>query len=289
MDLDSLKTFLAITETGSFTSAGHRVGRTQSAVSQQIRKMEDRLGQPLLERRGGAVSLTEGGRVLLPYAREMLNLEDQVLGEFAQERAGSRVTLGIPELYTEYLLPRILPGFQTAFPNVEISLVHSESPILLKKLQDGSLDLTLYTDLEGGRVGPDELFAEDIRWIGPQHAKPEELDVLPVVAWREGSNYRRIVLTALERAGRPYRIAMTTQSVSGMLAAIAAGVGIGCVSPINFSPRLRVIDETAGLPPIARLTLFLDRGAERDTAARALADHIVSVGQTLAEELHSPR
>ena len=89
MDLDSLRTFLAITETGSFTSAGHRVGRTQSAVSQQIRKMEDRLGQPLLERRGGAVSLTEGGRVLLPYAREMLNLEDQVLGELAQERAGS--------------------------------------------------------------------------------------------------------------------------------------------------------------------------------------------------------
>ena len=287
MDLDSLKTFLAITETGSFTSAGHRVGRTQSAVSQQIKKMEDRLGRTLLDRRGGQVSLTEDGRKLLPYAREMLNLEERVLGEFTETTTGGRITLGIPELYTEYLLPKIIPEFQAQFPNVEVSLTHNESPFLLKTLQEGALDLTLYTDLEGGRVGPDKLFTEDIAWIGPQHVRLEDQEVLPVVMWREGSNYRRIVLSTLERAGRAYRVAMTTQSVSGMLAAIAAGVGVGCVTPINFSPRLRVIDPVAGLPPIARLTLFLDRGRSRQSAAaKALGDHIVQVGRVLAEELH---
>lgn len=289
MDLDSLKSFIAIHETGSFTSAGNRVGRTQSAVSQQVKKLEARIGSPLFNRRSGAISLTEAGQRLLPYAREMLNLEERALAEFSLSEFGGRITLGVPELYAEFLLPLILPDFQKQYPNVEISLTHRESPVLLKMVQDGSLDLSLFTDLEGGRVGPDKLFSERVQWIGPVSSKLEDQDTIPVVVWREGTNYRRTILSSLESASIPYRIALTTQSVGGLLSAIAAGVGIGAVTPVNFSKKLRVIEPDAGLPVLPRLTLFLHRGNTKNSkVARALGDHIVTVGKSLAKKFHSP-
>ncbi len=283
MDIEALKTFLAITDTGSFTGAGLRVGRTQSAVSQQIKKLEEQLGHPLLTRGSGGTSLTDAGARLMPLAREVVDAHERVLAAFGASSRGGRVAVGIPELYAERLVPVILPGFQAAYPDIEVSITQDETAGLIRGLRDGRLNLTLYTDATGEAGEGDALYQSPIVWASANGTELEAKSPIPVVVWREGTHHRRVMLEMLERAGVPYRIALTTQSVSGILTAIEAGIGVGLILEINLTDRMRKVPKTAGLPsgPAPVVYLAENRSVARNPAARALAKHIRTAVPTL--------
>ncbi|QMU57387.1 MAG: LysR family transcriptional regulator [Boseongicola sp.] len=276
MDIDTLRTFLAITETGSFTGAGSRVGRTQSAISQQIRKLEDRLGVSLLVRGGQGTSLTAAGTRLVPLAREVIDAHDRALAAFGGEGRGGRVALGVPELYGERLVPLILPEFREKYPDVEVTIEQNETAGLLQSLNSGRLDMTLFTDAEGAvGVGP-ALYRNEVVWACAKDLELEKLRPLPVVVWREGSHHRRVMLGGLDRAGLPYRIALSTQSVSGIMSAVSAGIGLGMILRLNLSKDMREVPASVGLPKPTPPVLYLaeHESTVRNPAAIAMARHV---------------
>ena len=279
MDIDVLKTFLAITETGSFTLAGDRVGRTQGAVSQQIKRLEEEIGRAVLTRSPAGVDLTEDGQRLLPYARDILGAHDRALAAFGKgiEETGT-IVLGMPEVYAEAVLPRILPRFQALYPGVAVHLVLRDSLALLRMLRDGAVDLSFVTESESGDLSGPLVFEEHPVWVAPRGQVLEALDPLPIVTWREGTNYRQEVTGALDRVGRAYRIAVSTQSVGGIVTSVAAGLGIAAMTARNATRALRIIGPEAGLPQLPTLRVRLERGAATgNRLARAFEAHVAEV------------
>ncbi len=283
MDTDILKSFLAITDTGSFTGAGLRVGRTQSAVSQQIKKLEEQLGHPVLNRNSSGTTLTDEGARLVPLAREVLDANERMLAAFGACAGGGRVAVGIPELYAERLVPVILPDFQATHPDVEVSIMQDESAGLIRALRDGRLDITLYTDVTGEAGDGNALYESPMVWACAKDLRLEAKRPMPVVVWREGTHHRRFMLEMLERAGVPYRIALTTQSVSGILTAVEAGIGLGLILGINLTDKMRPVPKEAGLPIASAPVVYLSENpsVSRNPAAHALADHIRAAVPTL--------
>ncbi|MBF9032430.1 LysR family transcriptional regulator [Rhodobacterales bacterium HKCCE3408] len=262
MDIDALKAFLAIAETGSFTAAGHRIGRTQGAVSQQIKKLEGQIGRPVFDRGGGAVQLTEEGRRLLGPARDVLNAHGRALSAVSLPTGTTRVALGMAEMFVAPVLDRLLPEVRRLAPATELSLWTEATPQLIAGLRQGSLDLALLAGDAPDMPAAKPLFSRPAVWIGPDQVNLHELETLPVIVWGEGSDYARSVLGALERSGRPYRVAMSTRSFGGMMSAARAGIGLAAGLEANAEPGLRILGEESGLPPIRTLTVSLSRRAE---------------------------
>ncbi|WP_419908615.1 LysR family transcriptional regulator [Hoeflea sp.] len=278
MDIDSLKAFLAITETGSFTAAGQQVGRTQSAVSQQIKKLEAEIGRPVFDRSSGAVRLTQEGRRLLGPARDVLNAHDRAREAFALTSGAGRVALGMSEIFLTPILRRLLPEIRKLETEVELSLWTEATPELIGGLRDSGLDLAL---LAGDALGMPEsvpLFAREAVWIGPEVVDLHDADPLPIIKWGEGSDYARTIQGALEQAGRRYRVAMSTKSFGGMMAAARAGIGIAAGLAENAEAGLRVLGREAGMPPLRTLSVSLARRPEaRSKAVRDVERMIVDL------------
>ncbi|WP_136660808.1 LysR family transcriptional regulator [Nitratireductor sp. XY-223] len=278
MDIDALKAFMAITETGSFTAAGRQIGRTQSAVSQQIKKLEAEIGRPVFERGSGAVRLTQEGRRLLGPARDVLNAHDRALEAFALTSGAGRVALGMSEIFLTPVLRRLLPAMRRVAPEVELSLWTEATPELIGGLRDSGLDLAL---LAGDALQMPEtvpLFVRDAVWIGPEVVDLHKVDPLPIIVWGEASDYARTIQGALERTGRRYRVAMTTKSFGGMMAAARAGIGIAAGLAENAEAGLRVLGEEAAMPPLRTLKVSLARRPEaRSRAVREVERLIVTL------------
>ncbi|MCY6382100.1 LysR family transcriptional regulator [Hoeflea prorocentri] len=262
MDIDALKAFLAIIETGSFTAAGQQIGRTQSAVSQQIKKLEAEIGRPILERGSGTVRLTQEGRRLLGPAREVLNAHDRACEAFALTSSAGRVALGMSEVFLTPVLRRLLPEMRKVAPYVELSLWTEATPDLIGGLRDSGLDLALLAGAAAGMPQTVPLFVRNPVWIGPEVVDLHEQDPLPIIIWVEGSDYARTIRGALERAGRRYRVAMSTKSFGGMMAAARAGIGIAAGLEENVDAGLRVLGRDAGMPPLPALKVSLARRPE---------------------------
>lgn len=254
-----MKTFLAIAETGSFTAAGQRIGRTQGAVSQQIKKLEGQIGRPVFERGGGAVRLTQEGHRLLGPARDVINTHNRALSAVSLDAGRSRVSLGMAEMFVAPVLDRLLPELRRVAPETELSLWTEATPELIAGLRRGSLDIALLAGDAPDMPAREPLFSREAVWIGPEALDLHRLETLPVIIWGEGSDYARSVLGALERSGRPYRVAMSTKSFGGMMSAARAGIGLAAGLAENAETGLRVLGEENGLPPIRTLNVSVAR------------------------------
>ena len=192
MDTDLIKSFIAVTETGSFTRAGDRVGRTQAAVSQQVKRLEGQLGATLLRRNAAGVSLTPDGRRFLTHAHRILTAETEALSAMGRTETGGFLGIGMPEIYTATLLPPLLHRVRSLFPDITVTLEIRESAGLLNLMRDGMLDLCFVTDRETpGLTGP-VVHTDQVIWVGPQNARELARErPLPIVLWRQGTEYRR--------------------------------------------------------------------------------------------------
>jgi len=277
LDPDLLRAFVYIAEDGSFSRAAARVGRTQAAVAMQVQRLETALGQRLFARgRGGQVTLTPHGTMLLDRARALLRLNDEIWNVFRTPQMQGRVRLGSPDDYALRYLPQVLKSFADTHPGVEVAVDCLPSIELLPKLRAGELDLSLLSEGEEVAGWPSvQLWRGPLRWITSDRYAPHRLDPLPLALSRTSCSWGKAAITALEAAGRSYRLAYTSASQMGTHAPVMAGLAV-TVSTISWVPEgLRVVRREEGLPDLPDFGILLARGRDaQQPVTDVLARHI---------------
>ncbi len=262
LDPDLLRTFAFIAEEGSFTRAAHRVGRTQSAVSMQVQRLEGLLGERLLSRgKGGAVHLTPHGQHLLTRAQAMLALNDDIWASFRAPALRGTVRLGTPDDYALRFLPGILRRFAENHPAVEVDVLCLPSSGLVDALKAGELDLTLIsTGHEPAHWPTVTLWEGPLAWITSARYAPHRQDPLPLALAHEDCAWRKAAVDALDRAGRPYRIAYRSATQLGTHAPVMAGLAV-TVGTLSWLPEgLRAMRAEEGLPALPDFGILLLKG-----------------------------
>src|SRR6476620_11531950 len=205
IDVDQLRTFIAIVETGSFTKAAEVVHKTQSAVSMQMKRLEERLGKPIFARDGRASKLTEDGDRLLDYARRIIKLNVEALAAFDDAELAGRVRLGVPDDYADRYLPEIMARFSRAYPSVELSVICEPSSDLLERIDANEIDLAIVTNCESKRAS--ETFRrERLLWVTSNRHSTHAEERLPLALGRPTCSWRRSAVDRLESIGRPFRV-----------------------------------------------------------------------------------
>ncbi|HUZ62103.1 MAG TPA: LysR substrate-binding domain-containing protein [Acetobacteraceae bacterium] len=279
IDPDLLRSFAFIAEEGSFTRAAARVGRTQSAVSMQVQRLEALLGRTLLLRgKGGSVHLTPHGQYLLTRAREVLALNDDIWSAFRAPTVHGTVRLGTPDDYALRFLPAILKRFAESHPAVEVDVICVPSEYLVERLKADELDLTLCTEGNEPPHWPDvtELWRGPLLWITSNRHAPHRQTPLPLAVATPGCTWRRATINALEQIGRPYRIAYTSATQAGTHAPVLAGLAVTVSTTSSWLPEgLRVVEPDEGLPPLPPVGLLMLKGrAPRQPVTDVLASYI---------------
>ncbi|HYZ64984.1 MAG TPA: LysR substrate-binding domain-containing protein [Acetobacteraceae bacterium] len=286
LDPDLLRAFVCIAEEGSFTRAGQRIGRTQSAVSMQLQRLEGLLGQRLISRgKGGAVHLTPHGQFLVDRARELLALNDQIWTSFRAPSVQGTVRLGTPDDYALRYLPQILKRFAESHPSVQVDVLCLPSHELVDRLREGALDLTLCSEgLEPAGWPFTPLWRAPLSWITSVRYAPHRQDPLPLaVAAGEHCNWRKAAIRALEGAGRRYRIAYNSATQIGTHSPVLAGLAV-TVSTTSWLPEgLRPLRPDEGLPPLPEFGILLLKSPEaHQPVTDALAAYITDTFLTEA-------
>jgi DNA-binding transcriptional LysR family regulator len=284
LDNDHLRTLVAIAETGSFTRAAEIVHKTQSAVSMQIRKLEERLGREIFGKEGRTAKLTTDGEKLLDYAYRMLRLNDEAVSAFRGEKLTGRVKLGVPDDYAERYLPEILARFTASNPGIEVEVVCEPTPDLVENMKRCQIDLAIITHSKQRDLG-DILREEKLLWVTSQRHCVHETRPLPLALGRDTCNWRRAAVARLEEKGVPYRVLYTSWNSSAVGAAVLAGLAVGVLPESAIRPGMRVLSEQDGFPPMPTVKIALLRNAERhDHLIDALADHIIQSLDNLSLE-----
>jgi DNA-binding transcriptional LysR family regulator len=284
LDNDHLRTLVAIAETGSFTRAADIVHKTQSAVSMQIRKLEERLGREIFGKEGRAAKLTPDGEKLLDYAYRMLRLNDEVISAFRGEKLTGSVKLGVPDDYAERYLPEIMARFTASNPGIEVAVVCEPTPALVENMQACEIDLAIITHSKQRDIG--EIIREEkLLWVSSQRHCVHEARPLPLALGRDTCNWRRAAVARLEARGVPHRVLYTSWNSSAVGAAVLAGLAVGVLPESAIRPGMRVLTEQEGFDPLPTVKIALLRNAKRhDHVIDALADHIIQSLDNLSLE-----
>ncbi len=285
-DLDLLRSFVMIAEEKSFTRAAARVGRTQSALSLQMQRLESFVGYCLLERRkGGKVDVSPRGQYLLDRARDLLGLNDEILHSLLTAPSSGPIRLGMTEEFSALFLSPILEGFGVAAPDVEVQVVVLPSCALSHLVRDGDLDLAvLAAGMEPRHWPATEIWRSRLRWVtsavhGQHRHDPLPLSISPSDCpwrprWLVDCIWRGAVLHALERSGRGYRIVSSSGSTAGQLGAVTAGLAVTATLADSVLPEgLRFIAEGEGLPDLPEMPYMMVRAQD---AGQPLTDLLAS-------------
>jgi DNA-binding transcriptional LysR family regulator len=274
LDLDQLHTFVAIADSGSFTRAAEEVHRTQSAVSMQMRKLEDRVGKPLFEKDGRSNRLTEDGSRLLGYARRMIRLNRETLAAFDDRSLEGQIRIGTPDDYADRFLPEIMGRFARSNPRVELSVVCEPTANLAELIRRGQLDIALVTECD--EVRPVEIVRrEPLLWVtSASHAVHQE-SVVPLAVGRPSCQWRRAATEQLSAQGRDYRILFTSWSAQVVIAAVLGGLAVSVLPECALRPGMRVLSEAEGFQQLPDIQIGILRGqSTQHEVVDALARHI---------------
>ena len=274
LDLDLLRAFVAIAEAGSFTQAAQELGRTQSAVSMQIKRLEEQLDRRLLDRSGRNVTETTDGRRLLGYAKRLLQLNDEALAQLLRPEVDGVVRLGTPDDYATCFLPGILASFAQAAPRVRVEVACDESIDLIGELEAGRLDLALVTRTSAMRGG-EALRRERLVWCASPGSLALEADPLPLALFPDGCLFRQLVAQAFDAQGRNWRVAYSSPSLTALAAAVSAGLAVTVVAESTVPPGLHVLGADSGLPQLSGVEIALFRRPDAlSPAAQLFAQHV---------------
>jgi DNA-binding transcriptional LysR family regulator len=274
LDLELLRSFVSVVDAGGFTRAGERVHRTQSTVSQQIKRLEDDIGQPLLNRTGKDVIPTDAGERLLSYARRLLALAEEARDVVARPGTEGAVRLGIPEDFAAYRLAKLLATFSRSRPGLRLDVRSDQSVFLRRDLERGELDLAL---LKRGAGEKDAIavWPERVHWVTskthPVHATEGSV---PLIGFPAGCLYRARAIHALESAGRSWHMAYTSSGLAGIQAAVAAGLGLSILSEMAIQADHRVLTAKEGFAPIDKTEVALVAAPSASPATLRLADRL---------------
>ena len=283
LDIDQLRTFIAIAESGSFTKAAEVVNKTQSAVSMQMKRLEERLDRPIFARDGRASKLTEDGARLLDYARRLVKLNVETVAAFSDAALSGRVRLGVPDDYADRYLPEIMARFSRAYPGVELTVLCEPSVDLVDRIDDNDLDLAIITNCESRRIA--ETFRrERLLWVS-SNRHPTHLEApLPLALGRPSCYWRRTAVEQLESVGRPYRLLYSSSNAGAVAAAVLAGLAVSVLPESGLRPGMRVLSAAEGFPELPACHIGLIRNARAASAlADALAGYVISSLDNLSE------
>jgi len=248
LDLDLIRTFVTVFETSNFTRAAAQLGRTQPAISLQIQRLEDQIGSSLFDRSARGVALTTEGAALLPQARRLLRLHDEIVATLGDGDLEGEVRFGAPEDIATTHLPTILGGFARTHPRIKLSVTCDYTANLLDQMGRGLLDLAL---IKREPLGPDlgmRVWREPLVWVALDldlaAARP-----LPLIVAPPPDIYRKRAIAALDAEGIAFRSAFTSPSLAGQLAALRAGLGVGVLPAAMATRDIEIVRE--GLPPLA--------------------------------------
>jgi len=266
LQLDWLRAFVAVVDAQSLSAAAPLIHRSQSAVSMQIKKLEEAVGRPVLSRGPRHLDLTPAGHELLGFARRLLELHGETLAALHGPMLSGQVRLGVPDDYAASYLTPVLRSFANRHGGVEIVLNCEQSTALIPKVQRGELDLALVS-----RDKPQRgtlLFEEPLVWVGAMPYEAWRRDPLPVAVYEAGSLARRDALAALAAQRRAYRVVYNSSSLAGQLAAVESGLAVAVLTRCSVPPGLQILQSRHGLPPLPSMEVAVVRSrASRQSPA----------------------
>jgi DNA-binding transcriptional LysR family regulator len=256
LDLELLRTFIAVVDHHSFAEAGAQLARTQSSVTQHMQRLEQLVGVSLFEKRGRQKQLTEAGLQLLRNARQMLLLNDEALNGLRESTLSGVLRIGSPHDIADTILPPMLSHIARSAPRLRLEIDVGRSPFLMEDLHRGKIDMVISTRQDASLEGF-ALRTSPVWWICSAQYIHNPGEPLPLILVDEPSIYRRYALEALERANIPWRQAYLASNLIGIKAATRAGLGVTARSMEMLGPDMRVLGETDGLPRLPDVTYHL--------------------------------
>ena len=272
--MDLLRSFATVAEERSFTRAGERLGRTQSTISLQVKRLEEQLGGSLFTRNPRSLKLTADGERLLGPARELLRLNDKTVAQLVEPEVAGSVRLGVPEDFATAHLPQVLAAFADAHPLVELEVTCDLTLHLLEQFRRGRFDLVIVKREPSEPLAGVQVWREPLLWVSREGFPLREFETLPLVVSPEPCVYRKRATMALDSVARQWRVAYTSTSLAGAQAAVAAGLGI-TVLPRDLIPAgLAPLPEDQQLPQLYDAEVALMKAAQLKGPAELLAEHI---------------
>ncbi len=251
-----LRSFVAVVEMGGFSQAGNIIGRSQPAMSLQIKRLENLVGAELIRRSNRQIDLTEIGKVVFDYAHKILDLNDELNSYLHQSKLSGMVSLGIPNEFAMSYLPTILAGFTRRYPEIKLNVVSQLSQDLLKAQKEQSLDLVIAFD-KGGRAGRSSIWSERLVWVQNQDKEFDRAKALPLVVAPSGCTYRDRMLKALDAAKLEWEIVYTGTSYGGIRAAVMAGLGVTALAKSTVPEGLKEVEHSDRLPRLKRASVSI--------------------------------
>ncbi|MEZ5774441.1 MAG: LysR substrate-binding domain-containing protein [Hyphomicrobiaceae bacterium] len=257
LPIDLLRTFVTVVDLGGYTKAGVALGRTQPAVSLQMRRLEELLATRLINIEGRHLRLTGEGELLVTYARELLRLNDEAVANFERNQASSALRIGLPLDYAVAFLQTVVTDFSRANPNAEIEIRCELSSRVLDMLAGDEIDIAVAIIGRPGSPYLSRVWVEEPVWAVAEGKGVETRDPLPLVAHPEGCEYRQRMITALQATRRRWRIAYSSPGISGLQRAVEAGLGVSALTRGTMAPGMRVLGESDGFPPLEPIRIGL--------------------------------
>ena len=272
LDPDLLRAFVAVADHRSFTRAAVMLNRTQSAVSMQIKRLEDRLGTELFNRTKANVDLSAAGEGLLGYARRILTLNEEAVGRLAERKVEGVVRLGVMDDYGTCVVPPLLASFLAGYPRIHVEMetgLTSSMPARLGEAYD--LVIAMHPEAHGDG---EFLRREQAVWATSASHAVELQEPLPVALYPQGCLFRKWAIDALDAARRPWRLAFVSHSLAAVEAIAAQGLAVTVVKAGTFPPKLRLLSDHEGMPRLPAADICLHRATNLSPAGALLADHL---------------
>ena len=282
LDLDLLRTLVAIAETGNFSAAAEAVHRTPSAVSMQVKRVEEIIGRPVFKRDSRSVSATADGELLLAHGRRVLALNAELVKRYVEPEIAGVVRLGVPDNLAESSMPGMLRQFGQTHCCVTVDVVVDESKRLATRVRDGELDLAVVACDPAKKLNKDMelIFSEKLVWAGAKNGVSHEQNPLPISVWEEGCSWRALATESLEAMGLDYRIAFMSAHISGQRAAIIADMAIAPIPISSCTEQVVELGKEHGLPELEDYGLALVQAKKPSAPALAAAEYFRSFFRT---------
>jgi len=276
IDTDLLRTFLVVSETGKFSIAADRIGRTQAAVSLQIKRLEDLLGQVLFERNSRNVRLSTAGEVLHEYAQQIINMNDEAFFRLSEADISGVLRLGAPEALTSTHLPKILALFNKQHPSVALDVTCKLTDDLLNDYDRGSYDVVIFKREKRNKKSGTIIYKEPLVWAKSKKYQLDFSKTLPLILSPHPCIYRRLAIESLEKKKQDWRATMTAHSLYGRISAVKNGIGISLISKDLIDKDLDIIDNQTKLPSNIELEMAVMSHENKNKAlASSFIEHLV--------------
>lgn len=254
-----LRTFVAVVQADGFLRAAERLHKTQSTVSQQVRKLEEEIGTNLFQPDGRKRKLTASGETFYGYARQLLDLQEVALAAIAAPQVGGQLRLGVSNSLSDGPLPQVLARFVRAFPQVRLHVHMAYSADLKAGYDRGEYDAVILLEEQGKATSGTLLESSQLVWIGPATFHWDKRNPLPIATFDRPCGFHRATIDALDRARIPWRLVYTTTSVVGLIAAVRAGIAVTARTPHALQPGTKLVKAQLKLPDLPLYDVVLVR------------------------------